>query len=66
MPSKVANASMPLADKVAIEIISEETEILDKIVPRMFDVMQKIANFVGRVRQTWAKVGHLSSGFRKC
>jgi hypothetical protein len=36
----------PLADKVADEIVSEETEILDKIMPRMFQVMQKIAVFL--------------------
>jgi hypothetical protein len=36
----------PLADKVADEIVSEETEILDKIMPRMFKVMQKIAEFL--------------------
>jgi len=35
---------LPLADKVADEIISEETDILDKIMPRMFEEMQKIAN----------------------
>jgi len=37
---------LPLADKVADEIVSEETEILDKILPRMFEGMQKIANFL--------------------
>jgi hypothetical protein len=37
---------LPLADKVADEIVSEETEILDKIMPRMFGVMQKIAEFL--------------------
>ena len=37
---------LPLADKVADEIVSEETEILDKIMPRMFDAMQKIAKFL--------------------
>ena len=37
---------LPLADKVANEIVSEETEILDKILPRMFEVMQKIAKFL--------------------
>jgi hypothetical protein len=37
---------LPLADKVADEIVSEETEILDKIIPRMFGVMQKIAEFL--------------------
>jgi len=36
----------PLADKVADEIVSEETDILDKIVPRMFEVMQTIAKFL--------------------
>jgi hypothetical protein len=36
----------PLADKVADEIVSKETEILDKIIPRMFEVMQKIAKFL--------------------
>jgi hypothetical protein len=36
---------LPLADKVADEIVSEETEILDKILPRMFEVMQKVAKF---------------------
>ena len=29
-----------LAEKVADEIVCEETEILEKIVPRMFEVMQ--------------------------
>jgi len=37
---------LPLADKVADEIVSEETDILDKIMPRMFEVMQKIAKFL--------------------
>ena len=37
---------LPLADKVADEIVSEETVILDKIMPRMFEVMQKIAKFL--------------------
>jgi hypothetical protein len=36
----------PLADKVADEIVSEETEMLVKIMPQMFDVMQKIAEFL--------------------
>ena len=34
---------LPLADKVADEIVSEETEILDKLMPRMFEVMQNVA-----------------------
>jgi hypothetical protein len=37
---------LPLADKVADEIVSEETEVLDKIMPRMFEVMQRIAEFL--------------------
>jgi len=37
---------LPLADKVADEIVSEETEILVKVIPRMFEVMQKIAKFL--------------------
>ena len=36
----------PLADKVADEIVGEETDILDTIMPRMFNVMQTIANFL--------------------
>ena len=36
----------PLAEKVADEIVSEETEILGEIMPRMFKVMQVIANFL--------------------
>jgi len=42
----------PLADKVADEIVSEETDILDKIMPQMFEVMQEIAKFLcGYVRR---------------
>jgi hypothetical protein len=37
---------LPLADKVADEIVGEETDILDEIMPRMFEVMQDIANFL--------------------
>jgi hypothetical protein len=32
---------LPLADKVADEIVCEETEILEKIIPRMFEVMER-------------------------
>jgi len=34
---------LPLAKKVADEIVSEETEILQELVPRMFEVMHKVA-----------------------
>jgi hypothetical protein len=37
---------LPLADKVADDIVSEETEILYQMMPRMFEVMQKIAKFL--------------------
>jgi len=33
------------ADKVADEIVCEETDILEKIIPRMFEVMKKVAKF---------------------
>jgi hypothetical protein len=36
----------PLAEKVADEIVSEETDLLENIIPRMFEVMQKIAKFL--------------------
>jgi len=36
----------PLADKVADEIVSEDTEILVVLMPRMFKVMQEIAKFL--------------------
>jgi len=33
------------ANKVADEIVYEETEILEKTIPRMFGVMQKVAEY---------------------
>jgi hypothetical protein len=49
MPSalldRLKNVS-PLAEKVVDEIVSEETEILGEIMPRMFKVMQEIAKFL--------------------
>ena len=36
---------LPLADKVADEIVCKETEILERIIPRMFEVMQRVAKF---------------------
>ena len=35
----------PLANKVADEIVCEETDILEEIIPRMFKVMQKVAEY---------------------
>ena len=34
---------LPLAKKVADEIVSEETEILKELIPRMFEVMYRVA-----------------------
>ena len=34
---------MPLAKKVADEIVSDETEILKEFIPRMYEVMHKVA-----------------------
>ena len=33
------------ADKVADEVVYEETDILEKTIPRMFKVMQKVAKY---------------------
>jgi hypothetical protein len=57
----------PLADKVADEIVSEKTDILEKIMPRMFEVMQKIAKFLcDYVKRGRFSEVSLSSGFLKC
>ena len=34
---------LPFAEKVADEIVSEETEILEELIPRMFKVMHRAA-----------------------
>ena len=34
---------LPLANMVADEIVCEETDILEKIIPRMFEVMHRVA-----------------------
>ena len=36
---------LPLANKIADEIICEETDILEKTIPRMFEVMHRVAKF---------------------
>ena len=33
------------ADKVADEIVCEETEVLEKVIRRMFEVMDRVARF---------------------
>jgi len=50
------------ADKVADEIVCKETEMLEKIIPRMFKVMQRVAKF----SCDYVKHGkRLCSGFSK-
>ena len=34
---------LPFADIVAEKIVCEETDLLEKIIPRMFEVMHKVA-----------------------
>jgi len=36
---------LPLADKVADDIVCEETEVMEKVLPRMYEVMQTVAVF---------------------
>jgi len=36
---------LPLANKVADEVVCEETVILEQIIPRMFEVMLRVAKF---------------------
>jgi len=51
------------ADMVADEIVCKETEILEKIIPRMFEVMQMVA----RVSCDYVKRGKRSrSCFGQC
>ena len=34
---------LPMAKKVADEVVSEETEILKELIPRMFELMYRVA-----------------------
>ena len=36
---------LPLADKVADDIICDEPEFLERVIPRMFEVMHRVAKF---------------------
>jgi hypothetical protein len=36
---------LPLAKKVGDEVVSEETEILKELIPRMYGVMHRVAKF---------------------
>ena len=54
---------LPLAKQVADEIISEETKILKDLIPRMFDVMHRVA----KLSCEYVKHGRWSSPqFDKC
>ena len=55
---------LPFAEKVADEIVCDETDILEEIIPRMFKVMRQVAEFScdyvrrGRLgRQSCSQVG---------
>ena len=54
---RLQRISVFIANKVADEIIYEETEIFQKTIPRMFEVMQTVAKFYFRV--TMSDVGDL-------
>ena len=56
------------ADKVADELVCEETELLEKIIPRMFEVMQGVAKFsCGYVKRgRFGRQSSAVSGFGKC
>ena len=47
---------LPLTDSVAHEIVCEETELLGEIIPRMFKVMQIVAEY----SCDYVRRGHLS------
>ena len=36
---------LPLADRVADEVVCEDTEMLEKVIQRMFEVMDRVARF---------------------
>ena len=36
---------LPFTDTVAEDIVCEDTEVLEEIILRLFEVMQKVANF---------------------
>ena len=47
MPASLLNRLqriLPFAGRVAEELVCEETEMLEKVIPRMFEVMDRVAN----------------------
>ena len=53
---------IPFAEKTADENVYEETETLERIIPRMFEVMQRVAKF----SCDYVKRGGSSSAFDGC
>ena len=54
---------LPFADVVAEEIVCEETDLFEEIIPRMFEVMQMVA----KVSCDYVKHGRwVPTGFGKC
>ena len=54
---------LPLVEKVANEIVSEETEILKELIPRIFELMHRVA----KLSCDYVKRGRWSSPeFDKC
>ena len=51
---------LPFADTVAEQIVCEETDLLEKVIPQMYDVMRRVA----KVSCDYVKHGRWScSGF---
>ena len=56
----------PLVKRAADEIVCEETDILEKILPRMFKVMQRVVEYSCDYVKRGRLGGHLLSRFRIC
>ena len=58
---------LPLAKKVADEIVSDETEILKELIPRMFEVMHRVAklscDYVKRGRWSFSQFDMCTCSF---
>jgi hypothetical protein len=53
---------LPFAEKAAEEIVCEETDLLEKTIPKMFEVMHRVA----RVSCDYVKYGQSSPGGCPC
>ena len=56
----------PLVKRAADEIVCEETDILEKILPRMFKVMQKVVEYSCDYVRRGRLGGHCLSRYRIC